>query len=101
VHFGERQRLAVVESWSEGNWFFDQLEPLYREVVRKAYGCQSCRVSEQQYCQRAVSYALDLFAQEIGAEKSKVVHALLTAHNEFAFNINAPSLRSAFKEALL
>jgi len=92
MHFGKRQREVMAKSWKQGNWFYDKLEPLYQEIVGKAYGCLLSTAGTRSWCQEVTSTALSNFAQKIGATKSHVVHAMLTGEHETLFNGLAPGV---------
>lgn len=78
MQFRKKQREQMATNWKKGNWFFDQLEPLYRETVAKAYGCRSSKARERSFCQEVTSLAFDKLAAAAICDKSHVVHAFQT-----------------------
>jgi len=92
VQFGQQQRKVMSQNWKQGNWFWDKLEPLYQEMVAKAYGVRLATAHEKAYCQRITTLALSIFAQHIGSTKSKAVHAMQTGQHRVFFESLAPGL---------
>lgn len=78
MQFKSEQRAYIETSWGKGSWFFDNLGFPARAIVERAYGLRTCSPTEMSKSQEALTLVTSVFARRIGAEKSQVVHALLT-----------------------
>lgn len=78
MQFKKQQREAAAEHWGPSSWFYKQLGEPAREIVERAYGIKEGSKKELAQAQEYLTLALSLFARKIGADKSHVVHALLT-----------------------
>lgn len=78
MQFKRHQREQLEKSWGAQSWFYQYSGQSIRDIVGRAYGIQSCTPRERALSQEYLTLALSIFAHKIGAEKSHVVHALLT-----------------------
>lgn len=83
MQFRREQREVFSKTWYEpNNWFRQVLGEPARAIVEKAYGARVCSAREKAKSQEYLTLTLSLFARKVGAEKSHVVHALLTGRIE-------------------
>jgi hypothetical protein len=87
MQFKRQQREAAAKTWNASNWFYQNLGTPAREIVSNAYGVNQCTPKQRAQSQEYLTLALSLFARKIGADKSHVVHALLTGSVEALANI--------------
>lgn len=78
MQFGAKQQEMALANWGPQSWFYQNLGQPARDIVGRAYGVLSCSNRERTSSQEYLTLALQIFAQKIGADKSHVVHALLT-----------------------
>jgi hypothetical protein len=78
MQFKRQQREAAAKYWNATSWFYQNLGTPARQIVEHAYGITTCTAKERAQSQEYLTLALSLFARKIGADKSHVVHALLT-----------------------
>jgi hypothetical protein len=78
MQFKRQQREAAAKTWNASNWFYQNLGTPAREIVSNAYGVNQCTPKQRAQSQEYLTLALSLFARKIGADKSHVVHAMLT-----------------------
>lgn len=78
MQFKRQQRELARANWGPESWFYQNLGQPARDIVGRAYGILSCSPREKARSQEYLTLSLSLFARKIGAEKSHVVHAVLT-----------------------
>ena len=82
MQFKREQREVFSKTWGPDNWFYQVLGEPARAIVEKAYSVRFCSARERAKSQEYLTLTLSLFARKVGAEKSHVVHALLTGRVE-------------------
>jgi hypothetical protein len=82
VQFRAAQREQLSRTWNDQSWFFRSLGEPARDIVAQAYGVKPCTAREKSKSQEYLTLAASVFARKIGAEKSHVVHALLSGSVE-------------------
>lgn len=78
MQFKEVQRAQLEAHWGEGSWFYQVLGQPAREIVEKAYGLRQCSARQRALSQESLDLVVSVFARRIGAEKTHIVHALLS-----------------------
>jgi hypothetical protein len=79
VQFKKQQREQILANWGPQSWFYQSLGQPARDIVGRAYSLIPCTPKERTLSQEYLTLALSIFARKIGAEKSHVVHGLLTS----------------------